>query len=122
MAGIIIKVTGLNEAISFFNIAAADISQTTQTVLNDAADLFVSEATKNVHVITGRLKGSISKSGASRNNITVGATAPYAVHENRRIGSKPGQGPHDFATKALDTTAKELPDMLQTAYDELFIP
>ena len=115
-AGITIKVTGLNEAVAFFNKSAAEIHQTTQAVLNEGADLFVSEATKNAHVITGRMKGSISKSGVQGNTITVGATAPYAAFENRR-GS-----PHDFATKALDATAKALPDIVRKGYDELLSP
>lgn len=121
-AGITIKVTGLTEAVAFFNKSAAEIHQTTQAVLNEGADLFVSEATKNAHVITGRMKASIYKGSVQQNSITVGASAPYSAIENKRPGARLGHGPHDFATRALNTTADAMSDIIQKAYDELLEP
>jgi HK97 gp10 family phage protein len=119
---ITVKVTGLDQAISFFNTVSQQLERTNKMALDEAADVFVNEAKARAHIITGNMRRSITKSVPTGNSITVGATAAYSAFENRRIGSKGGQGPHNFADVARDKTLKALPDILRKHYDQLFKP
>jgi Bacteriophage HK97-gp10, putative tail-component len=115
-----ITVTGIDEIVQLLQRNINDISPMNQMVLNEIADIFVDEMRQNAHVITGRMKGSIYRGLASDTEVVVGATAPYAVYENARSGSKGALGTHDFATRAFLYVQSVAWNIVVRNYNKLF--
>ena len=124
------KVTGLDEITRSIDTMGREIPYLRTAVLNEAARFFINEAKKNVHVVTGRLKNSISidiPPNANTDHVIVSAKTPYARVENERPGEKhpgPGKtgpfGPHDYFTKAILDFEANYTSRIKIGFDALF--
>jgi len=105
-------VEGLEEIIGKLN--GLDLQAARTQALQDISGFMANEMRANAHVITGQMKASIvSEVVGDIANVEV--LAPYAAYENARVGGI--QGPHDFADRAVDATARVGPDMVKAAYN-----
>ena len=124
MVFISVTVTGLDELLARLGRIESEAANVRHAVLDRSADLLANEMRNNAHVVTGRMRGSISRGTASDRDVQVVATAPYSWFENKRVGtvtgSKYNTGPHDFADRAFQTTMDQFPTIVQTEYDRLF--
>jgi len=115
---ITITVQGMEERIQAAEfITESGLYDTRQAVLEQVSEFMANEMRRNAHVITGKMRDSIN-SEVLPDMAIVEVTAPYAAYENRRIGGR--QGPHDFADRAVNTTAFETPNIIKREYDNLF--
>lgn len=117
MPFITIKVTGLNEINSYFTHVQSDSPQTRKAVHQESGEFFLKNALANVHVITGRTKGSTKLSRVDEREAVIesGFGAP---HEEKREGNKAGT-PHKFMSGAAKATFNELPNIIRKHYDKL---
>ena len=115
MVFITINITGLNEVIARNQRMMSEAQNIKRTALDMGAEFLANQMRANAHVITGRMKGSISRGTASGDSVDVVVTAPYSQFENKRPGSKAGS-PHNFADRALQSTMSAFPSMIMSAY------
>ena len=120
------KVTGLLESIRGLDGVMRDWPVVERAVLNEAGRFIVNEAKRNVHVVTGNLKASISIESQTPKSVTVSAKMPYAQIENARSGSK-AQGPktvgpygtHDYFTRATNAVTTTFASRIKANFDSL---
>jgi Bacteriophage protein of unknown function (DUF646). len=114
MVFISINITGLDEIISNLERMRSESPNIIHDILQHGSDFMANQMRANAHVVTGRMKGSINNHVAGNEGV-VEVPVPYAQIENKRVGSKPGFGPHDFADRALSATAQILPSIIMSA-------
>jgi len=102
-----------------------ELPDASKKVLQQAGKVFIDDAKKNVHIITGKTRQSIQVDTSTDREI--GITMRYgALYEIRRKGSKPpprqgkGTGPHNFLDHALKVTADKLPKLVEKEITSLF--
>ena len=103
--------------------AADDISLAARGITNTYAEAIVQEARRRVHVITGRLRGSIhitrtSSSGALA-IADVAADAPYAGYEEFGTVHRP---PHPYMRPAVDKYRKPYRDAIAEVARSMALP
>jgi len=108
MTFINITVTGLDQIILDLDRKGIDLQEAVRNIHINTGNFLARELRNNAHQITGNLRNSIILDYADDTGASVSVTAPYAVYENRRPGSKLGYGPHNFADRAISTTIPEL--------------
>ena len=120
-------VTGLNEMIRSLDAMGREIPTVRTAVLNEGARFLVNEAKRNVHVVSGRLKASISIETQTSNFVVVSAKTPYAAIENLREGTKsagpktrPPYGPHNYWTTAVASLQKIWMTRIKVNFDKLW--
>ena len=121
------KVTGLLESIRGLDGVMREWPVVEKAVLNEAGRFIVNEAKRNVHVVSGRLKGSISiESSSSPKSVVVSAKMPYAKIENDRKGDKVPTpktrgpyGPHDYFTRAIQAVERDFASRIKVNFDRL---
>ena len=120
-------VTGLNEIIRSLDAMNREIPQVRVAVLNEGARFIVNEAKRNVHVVSGRLKGSIGIESQAQNSVTVAARTAYAAIENARPGNKVARpksvgpyGPHDYFTRAIAAFQQLFQSRIKVSFDNLW--
>ena len=113
-----IEITGLNELLRGVSNLRQRVPETNRKILEESTTLFERVAKEKVHVITGRTKNSIRKGNVTPKFGTVEASWG-AKWEEKREGSKGGQGPHKFLTEAARVTVSEMPDIIKKHYDDL---
>jgi len=111
------RIDGIQQIIAGLNNMITDSQNAKNAALQQAGEFMANEMKNNVHVITGKLKGSIS-SQVMGDSAIVEAGAEYAIYENARKGGI--QGPHDFADRAYYSTLLEGPNIVKRAYDQVF--
>ncbi len=115
-----ITIDGLPERISGVDNIISGLDSTKQEILQEISSFMAEEMRRNVHVITGNLRSSITSSVLG-DTAEVSAGAEYAVYENARVGySKTNPGPHDFADRALAATEQRAPQIVSEKLDRLF--
>ncbi len=115
-----ITIDGLPERITGIDNIMNGLDSTKQEILQEISTYMAEEMRRNVHVITGNLKSSITSSVLG-DTAVVSAGAEYAVYENARVGAaKTNFGPHDFADRALASTEQRAPQIVSAALDRLF--
>jgi len=102
-----------------------EVPMASKKVLQQAGNIFINDAKKNVHIITGKTRASIQAQTSNEHEIDI--TMRYgALYEIRRKGSKPpprqgkGTGPHNFLDHALKVTADKLPKLVEKEITSLF--
>jgi len=102
-----------------------EVPMASKKVLQQAGNIFINDAKKNVHIITGKTRASIQAQTSTDREIDI--TMRYgALYEIRRKGSKPpprqgkGTGPHNFLDHALKVTADKLPKLVEKEITSLF--
>ena len=102
-----------------------EVPMASKKVLQQAGKVFIDDAKKNVHTITGKTRESIQVQTSNEHEIDI--TMRYgALYEIRRKGSKPpprqgkGTGPHNFLDHALKVTADKLPKLVEKEITSLF--
>jgi Bacteriophage protein of unknown function (DUF646). len=102
-----------------------EVPNASRRVLQQAGKVFVDDAKKHVHTITGKTRESIQAKTSNEHEIDI--TMRYgALYEIRRPGSKPpprqgrGTGPHNFLDHALKITADKLPKIVDKEITSLF--
>ena len=102
-----------------------EVPMASKKVLQQAGKVFIDDAKKNVHIITGKTRASIQAQTSTDREIDI--TMRYgALYEIRRRGSKPpprqgkGTGPHNFLDHALKVTADKLPKLVEKEITSLF--
>ena len=121
------KVTGLLESIRGLEGIMRDWPVVEKAVLNEAGRFIVNEAKRNVHVVSGDLKNSISiEQSMSPRVVTVSAKMPYAKIENERRGEKRQTpktrgpyGPHDYFTRAIQSVERDFASRIKVSFDSL---
>jgi len=118
----IVPISALVHSIVNVKIELPDASK---KVLQQSGKIFIDDAKKHVHVISGKTKQSIQVDTSTDREI--GITMRYgALYEIRRKGSKPpprqgkGTGPHNFLDHALKVTAEKLPKLVEKEITSLF--
>ena len=118
----IVPISALAHSIVNVKVELPDASK---KVLQQAGKVFIDDAKKNVHIITGKTRQSIQVDTSTDREI--GITMRYgALYEIRRSGSKPpprqgkGTGPHNFLDHALKVTADKLPKLVEKEITSLF--
>ncbi len=115
-----IRIDGLPERITGIDNIVNGFDSVKHQILEEISTFMAEEMRRNVHVITGNLKSSIT-SQVLGDTAIVSAGAEYAVYENRRIGpTKTNTGPHDFADRAEAATEQRAPQIVSAALDRLF--
>ena len=117
MPFITITIDGIDEIISGLNNIISGLDSTKHSALQEGSDFMANQMRNNAHVISGRMKASISNS-VSADTATIDVSAPYALYENRRVGGP--KAPHDFADRALSTTEQQFPNIVGKIYSNLF--
>ena len=94
-------------------------------MLGDGANIFLKDAQKNVHTITGKTRSSMQIQSVSDSE--VGIIMRYgALFEIRRSGSKPpprqglGTGPHNFLISARNALANAMPKIITNEVNSMF--
>jgi hypothetical protein len=121
------KVTGLLESIKGLDSVMREWPIVEKAVLNEAGRFIVNEAKRNVHVVSGDLKNSISIEPVSSPKIVVvSAKTHYAKIENDRRGdkrqtpkSKGPYGPHDYFTRATAAVQRDFASRIKVNFDKL---
>jgi hypothetical protein len=120
------KVTGLLESIRGLDGVMREWPVVETAVLNEAGRFIVNEAKRNVHVVSGRLKASISIESQTPKSVVVSAKMPYAKIENERPGDKrqgpKTQGPygtHDYFTRATTAVTTSFASRIKVNFDRL---
>jgi hypothetical protein len=118
----IVPVSALTRSIQNVKI---ELPQASTKVLQQSAKVFIDDARKNVHTITGKTRASIQVQ--SFNDKEIGIVMRHgAIYEIRRAGSKPpprkgrGTGPHNFLDSALKQVARALPKLVEKEITGLF--
>ena len=118
----IVPISALTRSVANVKLELPDASR---KVLGESAKVFIDDARKNVHTITGRTRASIQVE--SLNEHEIGIIMRYgALYEIRRPGSKPpprqgrGTGPHNFLDHALKAVATKLPKLVEKDITGLF--
>ena len=118
----IVPISALVHSIVNVKIELPDASR---KVLQQSGKIFIDDAKKHVHVISGKTRQSIQVDTSTDREI--GITMRYgALYEIRRQGSKPpprqgkGTGPHNFLDHALKVTAEKLPKLVEKEITSLF--
>jgi len=118
----IVPISALVHSIVNVKIELPDASK---KVLQQSGKIFIDDAKKHVHVISGKTRQSIQVDTSTDREI--GITMRYgALYEIRRQGSKPpprqgkGTGPHNFLDHALKVTAEKLPKLVEKEITSLF--
>ena len=118
----IVPISALVHSIVNVKIELPDASR---KVLQQSGKVFINDAKKNVHIITGKTRASIQAQTSTDREIDI--TMRYgALYEIRRKGSKPpprqgkGTGPHNFLDHALKVTADKLPKLVEKEITSLF--
>jgi len=118
----IVPISALVHSIVNVKIELPDASK---KVLQQSGKIFIDDAKKHVHVISGKTRQSIQVDTSTDREI--GITMRYgALYEIRRQGSKPpprqgkGTGPHNFLDHALKVTADKLPKLVEKEITSLF--
>jgi len=114
MVFISINIEGLDQVISNLGRMRSETPNIIHDILQQGSDFMANQMRANAHVVTGRMKRSIRSSVSGTSGI-VEVSVPYAQVENKRVGSKPGFGTHDFADRALDATTQVLPNIIMSA-------
>jgi len=124
--GIGFKVTGLIESVRGLDNIMRDWPTIRRATLNEAARFLTNEAKRDVHVVTGRLKGSIGIESQTSNSVIVSARTEYAAIENARKGTKHQTaktigpyGTHDYFTKAINNTTRDFQSKIKVNFDSL---
>ena len=107
-----VRIDGLTQRIGALNTIISTGPTIQQRIVQRAGDFMSSEMKKNAHVMSGKMRQSVNYK-IQGNSAIVSVPVPYAVYENRRVGTKPGFGSHNFADKAMDATMKILPNIIQ---------
>ena len=115
-----IKIKGLHEVIAKLDKMPDSLRQTERIVVAEAAKMVANEMRKNAHVVTGRMRSSIREGYVGTNTANVIVGVPYAAYENRRLGTKAGFGTHDFADRAIQSTKRELDELVRISMTEIF--
>jgi len=118
----IVPISALAHSIVNVKVELPDASK---KVLQQSGKIFIDDAKKHVHVISGKTRQSIQVDTSTDREI--GITMRYgALYEIRRQGSKPpprqgkGTGPHNFLDHALKVTAEKLPKLVEKEITSLF--
>jgi len=112
MVFISINIEGLDQVISNLGRMRSETPNIIHDILQQGSDFMANQMRANAHVITGRMKASISNHVVGDSGI-VDVSAPYAFYENRRVGGP--KAPHDFADRALSATMQILPNIIMSA-------
>jgi hypothetical protein len=103
-------------------------TRTKRAILTDAATFFKNDAVSNVHVITGRTRGSIKIESITDNQatITTGFGMPF---EEKREGTKRrgplgldiarSETPHKTMTEAAKKTTEKMPSIIDKHMNDL---
>ena len=122
-------VQGLNEIVLSLDSMQREIPTVRAAVLNEAARFLVNEAKRNVHVVSGDLKNSISIESATTtaDHVIVSAKTRYAAIENEREGvkrqtpkSKGPYGTHNYFTKAVIALQGIYATRIKVNFDQLW--
>ena len=120
-------VQGLDSVVRSLDAMGREIPTVRAAVLNEGARFLVNEAKRNVHVVSGRLKASISIETQTSEFVIVSAKTPYAAIENLRPGEKtPGPksrgpyGPHNYFTTAIASLQKVWMTRIKVNFDKLW--
>ena len=120
------KVTGLLESVRGLDGVMREWPVVERAVLNEAGRFIVNEAQRNVNVVSGRLKASISIESQTPKSVVVSAKMPYAKIENERSGTKSPspktQGPygtHDYFTRATNVVTTSFASRIKVSFDSL---
>ena len=118
----VVPISALVHSIVNVKIELPDASR---KVLQQSGKIFIDDAKKHVHTITGKTRASIQVE--SLNEHEIGIIMRYgALYEIRRPGSKPpprqgrGTGPHNFLDHALKAVATKLPKLVEKDITGLF--
>ena len=121
------KVTGLLESIRGLDGVMREWPVVEKAVLNEAGRFIVNEAKRNVHVVSGDLKNSISiEQSMSPKVVTVSAKMPYARIENDRLGDKTPTpktrgpyGAHNYFSRAIQAVERDFASRIKVSFDSL---
>jgi len=121
------KVTGLLESIKGLDAVMREWPIVEKATLNEAGRFIVNEAKRNVHVVSGDLKKSISIDPISSPKVVVvSAKTRYAKIENDRRGDKRQTaktvgpyGPHDYFTRAVQAVQRDFASRIKVNFDKL---
>jgi hypothetical protein len=121
------KVTGLLGSIKGMDAVLREWPIVEKAVLNEAGRFIVNEAKRNVHVVSGDLKRSISIDPIpSPKMVVVSAKTRYAKIENDRRGDKrqtpkslPPYGSHDYWNRAIQSVNRDFASKIKINFDSL---
>jgi hypothetical protein len=121
------KVTGLLESIRGLDSVLREWPIVEKAVLNEAGRFIVNEAKRNVHVVSGDLKRSISiEPVSSPKVVVVSAKTRYAKIENDRQGEKRQTpktvgpyGSHDYWNRAIQSVTRDFASRIKVNFDSL---
>lgn len=95
-----IGIIGLEQAISGLTGLAQNVDTAVERAMIEGADNILSTARADVHVVSGRLRGSLRITGQSRNEVRGGSTLDYAGIEEYRVGGR--KPSHEYLRPAID--------------------
>jgi len=112
---------GYQQNVSAIDGIIRDLSLIKNALLNKTANYFIQQLQINVHVWQPNkpkkgthLRDEMKKERGGSNYVIITARKPYARVENRRRGTKPGHGPHNFGDIAYSATARNFrPDIIR---------
>ena len=121
----IVPVVPISALVHSIANVSIEVPNASKKILQQAGKVFVDDAKKHVHIITGKTRASIQAQTPTDREINI--TMRYgALYEIRRAGSKPpprqgkGTGPHNFLDNALKVTADKLPSIIEKEITSLF--
>jgi hypothetical protein len=114
-----LRVTGLNESIFATAAIQREIPQTKMAIHRDAITFFYKDAVKNVHVISGKTKGSIHIDSVTSQSGIISARFGMPFEE-KRGGTRLDVGtPHKTFSTSAKNTAGQMPIIIKKAFDAL---
>jgi hypothetical protein len=116
MVKVSVRITGLKEILEGIdNVTRQDLHDTKARILEQSADIFVSEWDRVVHVITGQTKSSIIKDPVSNDASSIEIHAEHGAYWEELRG-----GDHAGGTIARDETMKAMPAIIIREYENMF--
>jgi hypothetical protein len=116
MVKVTYRVEGLQGIIDGLrNITRQDLHDTKARILEESADIFVSEWDRNVHIITGQTKASIMKDKVSNDASFIEVHAEHGAFWEEQRGDQ-----HAGGTMARDETMKAMPAIVIREFEAMF--